>query len=519
MPQTPASFDSPTSPSSPSQTPSQIPNTERRLSRLEHLLARFTTFVDRLDRNQDTMDRNQDTMEEAATASAERTPTNAINPIANNPSVTTAAVPSSETYPTFHSPSPDQNLSQPAPIFGSRNPVSSQNPPIVIPNASNLLPVPNYVHAPNVPGPNIPVPNDHVPNDTHIAAIAIMSKQQEWPKFTGTPEDFKGWKNTFISAVSTSELKCLYDESSFELVETCDSQNDRLLYSKIVSSLPANDFFRSEDELRGHGLTLWKALIDKYEPKDTLFVVHKLQSHFLGDLARETDEDLDKYYRRFHDIANRINRVLPNSISTRNIRTRFLVTLGPDYEFYKDQITLGTLDEKWFTYNGTNLKNALREIQANRLALQQTPITPNSGVTIGSYTGHNFTANAMKTAQPFNNLPPVVEERLRTQQAQMNALGERLNAYGEQVTILVQAITETGNARGNWNGTTNSKGTGNSNGHVTKSNRPKYSKYCWSCGENFTHGSTGCRDKQHNHDETATWSDHKGGSTVTLPRE
>jgi len=268
-------------------------------------------------------------------------------------------------------------------------------PNVSVPN--NQVPVINNVTVPHVQCPNFPVPNVQVPIDTQTAAIAILSKQQDWPKFTGTSEDFKGWKNTFISAVSTSELKCLYDEASFELVGTCDSQTDRLLYSKLVSSLPANDFFRSEDELRGRGLALWKALIDKYEPKDTPLVVQRLQSHFFGDLARETNEDLDNYYRRFHDIANRINRVYPNSIEARNIRTRFLVTLGPNYEFFKEQIAHGTLDEKWFNLSGPDLKDALRAIQANRAALQHTPSMPNSATTIGAYTGHNFTANAMRT--------------------------------------------------------------------------------------------------------------------------
>ena len=82
-------FDSPTSPSSPSQTPSQTPNTERRLSRLEHLLARFTTFVDRWDQEQAA---SASTARTPTSASTARTPTNA-----NNPSVTTAAFPSSET--------------------------------------------------------------------------------------------------------------------------------------------------------------------------------------------------------------------------------------------------------------------------------------------------------------------------------------------------------------------------------------------------------------------------------------
>jgi hypothetical protein len=393
------------------------------------------------------------------------------------------------------------------------NPETNQ-PPRPSTMASNLLPILNKVPVPNVHVPIVPLPYE-----AQTAAIAILSKQQEWPKFTGTPEDFKGWKNTFISAISTSELKCLYDESSFELVETCDSQNDRILYSKIVSSLPANDFFRSEDEYRGHGLALWKALIRKYEPKDTLLIVHKLQSHFLGDLARDKDEDLDKYYRRFHDIANRINRVIPNSISATSIRTRFLLTLGPDYEFFKEQITLGILDQKWYTSDGTKLKDDLREIQANRAALQGTPSTLSSGTTIGSYTGQNYQANAMKSVQTGYGIE------------------DRLNALGEQVAILVQAATANGSARGNPNGraTGNSNGTGNSNSNGnsngtgnsisaehsdgTNPNRPLYSKYCHSCGENLTHSSRYCGTRKPNHVEDATWKDRKGGSTVTLPRE
>jgi hypothetical protein len=173
----------------------------------------------------------------------------------------------------------------------------------------------------------------------------------DWPKFGGDAKKFKAWYLAILTQLSIAPWRELYDSSKNDVVMMTTNTNlNEKLYSKLMLALegPALQHVVSRKHLRANGISVLQDLTHTYKPKNIPEVIAAKTSEFWGSLKRNSNESVDAYFNRFHELLDDLVEA-DEAISTKSALRQFLFTLGPEFEPIQHNYRINNLPEDWKT--------------------------------------------------------------------------------------------------------------------------------------------------------------------------
>jgi hypothetical protein len=296
----------------------------------------------------------------------------------------------------------------------------------------------------------------------------------------------KNWRSLFLANVTGCDLRPLYDPTEHNLIQAhgpnADANLSSRLYSHLIHSLPDNHGMIQSERLRGDGLALWQAFTGTFTLAPTAQVQQELLRRFMTETRRSSDEDILTYYCRLENDANYINSGANKLINPTFLRTRFLLTLGPEFDFLVKADTEGSLAAFYTEGDIHDVIAKLQQILTNRKSM-------GLATTTASTLGYaNAAVGSPDTADRFSR-----EDRAKLNQV---FASQRVERQIETDAALAQGLQ-----------------------NQALDTPPKKDKsYCWTHGisNNPNHTSATCWPYRRaaGHQETATIRNKMGGSKV-----
>ena len=171
-----------------------------------------------------------------------------------------------------------------------------------------------------------------------------------FPKFSG--KDFHAWYDSIISILSSPSWKELYDATTDDAVSVePGTDTSAELYTSIKSCLQgdAQTTMLNKKGVRGKGIKFLQLIKATFDPKLSTVERDSKQREFLT-IARNKDESIDTYGARCITIKEELRN---NGIVTTQaeLKTRFIMGLGPEFTSIKTALNEQNLPPKWKTDN------------------------------------------------------------------------------------------------------------------------------------------------------------------------
>jgi len=191
-----------------------------------------------------------------------------------------------------------------------------------------------------------------------ITQLAKLSKSTNehskrritFPKFSG--KDFHAWYDSIISILSSPSWKELYDATTDDAIAVePETDASAELYTSIKSCLQgdAQTTMLNKKGVRGKGIEFLQLIKATFDPKLSTVERDSKQREFLT-IARNKDESVDTYGARCITIKEELRN---NGIVTTQaeLKTRFIMGLGPEFTTIKTALNEQNLPPKWETDN------------------------------------------------------------------------------------------------------------------------------------------------------------------------
>lgn len=210
--------------------------------------------------------------------------------------------------------------------------------------------------------------------ETKKARESAGPKDNKFVTFTGKEnEDFAAWYNTVLAKLALAEWSPLYDQSTNDIIPATTEATTVLsshLYAALMNCLKqeAQRIMSSTAEtLRGKGVELLLSMIPVYRPTWPYLTLQKKKSEF-SDIFRREQQTIDEYAAIFK--ACRRDLLWNNTVySDEDIRIRFIISLGPDFEdLHKN---MDNLPSEWQTTNLESLVMTARNYLANLRSIKE----------------------------------------------------------------------------------------------------------------------------------------------------
>jgi hypothetical protein len=341
------------------------------------------------------------------------------------------------------------------------------------------------------PSPTPTAPPAIGPTGTETAssypARPLYSDKMNWPtcedKAPGeaTYQARIRWRSKTLAIVQACELAPLYDPTSQDLVLSSNSTAlKRSLFAHLLQGLPSEHPMTSSAQFNGDGLKLWHAFCATFRAPVTFQSLIALTDGFYIKTSRSDNEDVYSYFSRLEQLALRINQASPGRIPDFDFRMKFLLSLGPEFQFLNDSEAENRLEPSFLSMPDHELLVKLQGILTNKKDLRTMPAhhVPTSA-SLG-YSAHA----TVSTRAPA----PVASASMEAQMATLMTAMEAAYAAREA---------------------------------DAEARRIASLKYCWTCGYNTSHSGADCRRgaADPNHKKEATAANKMGGSTrVWKPR-
>jgi len=169
-----------------------------------------------------------------------------------------------------------------------------------------------------------------------------------FPKFSG--KDFTTWYDSILSILSSPGWNKLYDQATDDAIQI-DPMNDLSadLYTSLKRCLLGNaqDTMLHKKGIRSQGINFLKVLQSTYNPKLSTVERDEKQRNFLS-ISRKPTESIDSYGARCIFLKELLQT---NGINTtpEELKTRFIMGLGPDFTTIKTALNEQNLPPKWQT--------------------------------------------------------------------------------------------------------------------------------------------------------------------------
>jgi len=218
------------------------------------------------------------------------------------------------------------------------------SPPVLAPPPSVSTSVPNLLKS-TVLG------NATSSNTSSSADQVLLLLTDSFTKFGGDAKKFKAWYLAILTQLSIAPWHELYGSSKNDvvLITTNTTLNEKL-YSKLILALEgqALQHVVSHKHLRANGISVLQDLTHTYEPKNIPEVIAAKTSDFWGSLKRNSNESVDAYFNRFHELLDDLAEA-DEAISTKSALCQFLITLGPEFKPIQHNYRINNLPEDWKT--------------------------------------------------------------------------------------------------------------------------------------------------------------------------
>jgi hypothetical protein len=185
-------------------------------------------------------------------------------------------------------------------------------------------------------------------------STALLDKssdtKSEWPK-SGDSTKFWSWYLAIIVQLSLPPWQELYDSIKHDVVSSMSNAAlNGKLYAKLLLSLEgiASQNIISRTHLRGNGVLLLQELVQTYHPKNVLEVIAAKTSQFWDQTKHLSNESIDTYYNRFHELLQELLDG-EETISTKSAIRHFLFPLGPQFETIQNNFHICNLPTDWNT--------------------------------------------------------------------------------------------------------------------------------------------------------------------------
>jgi len=122
------------------------------------------------------------------------------------------------------------------------------------------------------------------------------------------------------------------------------------LYSKILLALDNSvlQTIISRKHLRGDGIGVLQELVQTYKPVNVPEVVALKTVEFWGHTKRCSNETIDQYFHRFHELLEDLLEA-DEAISTKSAIRQFIFTLGSEFEQIQNNYRINNLPSEWST--------------------------------------------------------------------------------------------------------------------------------------------------------------------------
>lgn len=116
------------------------------------------------------------------------------------------------------------------------------------------------------------------------------------------------------------------------------------LYSKILLALDNSvlQTIISRKHLRGDGIGVLQELVQTYKPVNVPEVVALKTVEFWGHTKRCSNETIDQYFHRFHELLEDLLEA-DEAISTKSAIRQFIFTLGSEFEQIQNNYRINNL--------------------------------------------------------------------------------------------------------------------------------------------------------------------------------
>jgi len=175
--------------------------------------------------------------------------------------------------------------------------------------------------------------------------------KSDWPKFAGDIKKFRSWYLAIMAQVSLPPWLEFYDASRNNIVSnTTNGTLNGKLYSRLLLALEGSALQSavSKKYLRANGLLLLHDLVQTYKPKNVPEVIAHKTGEFWSNTKRYSNESIDAYFNRFHDLLDDLEDA-EDPISTKSAIRHFIFTLGSEFEAIQNLYRIGSLPDNWKT--------------------------------------------------------------------------------------------------------------------------------------------------------------------------
>jgi len=248
----------------------------------------------------------------------------------------------------------------PAPSFVSSasSPASSPVPVLSASTVSQVVSSPVQAQPSTLPlsANDIQVQMMQMLTDTFSKlSVALDGKtsdsKSEWPKFQGDPH------LAILAQLSIPPWKEFYDPVVNNVVTTTSNTalNEKL-YAKLLTCLEGAVLQNmvSRKHLRADGVSLLHELTQTFRPKNVPEVIAAKTGEFWSNTKHLSNETVDSYYNRFHDLLDDLLEG-EEPISTKSAIRHFIFTLGPEFKTIQNNFRIGNLAEEWKTQDWAKL--------------------------------------------------------------------------------------------------------------------------------------------------------------------
>ena len=191
-----------------------------------------------------------------------------------------------------------------------------------------------------------------------------------FPKFSG--KDFPAWYDSVISILASPGWRKLYDDASDDAILTePNSDLSAELYTALKRCLQgdAQTTMINKKGMRCKGILFLRVLRATFNPKLSTLERDEKQREFLR-ITRNKGESIDSYGARCIVLREELEH---NDISTNpvELRTRFIMGLGPEFTKIKQDLNEDNLPAKWDTLDMEKLFRVATAYLSTVMALRK----------------------------------------------------------------------------------------------------------------------------------------------------